>query len=345
MSGDRGVLVLAEHERGELKEVTLEVLGAGRKLADKLGDKLGALLLGHDATGLAEPLGHHFADVVYVMDSPELEIPSASSYLAPLQHFIAENQPRVLLMGATPLGRELGPRLAARLGGSLASDCTILDVNEDGLLLQTKPAYGGKVYTTLICPSSRPQMATVKPGVMEVKPPNADRRAQMVRVTPVMEKTPVEVLDFIKGDPSDVPLEEADIVVAGGRGVGGAANFGILEELAGVLGGTVGASRAAVDEGWIPFEKQVGQTGKTVSPKLYIACGISGQIQHVMGMKDSRSIIAINIDVAAPIFKVADVGIVGDLREVVPALAELLRQAVKEGTIKTVGDVTKALRS
>jgi electron transfer flavoprotein alpha subunit len=240
-------------------------------------------------------------------------------------------KPEVILYGATYIGRDLAPRIAARMKTGLTADCTALDIDENGLLLQIRPAFGGNLIATIICPERRPQMATIRPGVMKKALMDEGRRGEVIEIKPVIEEKDIrtEIISIIKEARQKVNLEEADIIVSGGRGVGGPEGFKLIEELAEVLGGVVGASRAAVEAGWIPSDHQVGQTGKTVRPKLYIACGISGAIQHIAGMGGAKTIVAINKNPDAPIFKIADYGIVGDLFKVIPALIEEIKEAKK----------------
>ena len=336
MPVEREVWVLAEQEDGELKEVCLEVMGEGRSIADKLGEDLCAVIAGCNIWGLADSLGNHGTDKVYLLDSPLLESYSGELLAEALAALIRGQTPQIVLCGATPFGRDLAPRLAAKLKTGLASDCTALDVSQEGLLLQTKPVYGDKASATLICPTARPQIATLMPGVVEIKPPKTIKRAEVVKVSPQLGSGAPrnKVVGFVRVDLKTISLDEAEVIVAGGRGVGNSENFRLLEELAEVLGGAVGGSRMAVDEGWIPFDKQIGQTGKAVAPKLYIACGISGSVYHTMGMKESRIIVAINKDHNAPIFKLADIGIVGDLVELVPATTHELIETLKASEAK-----------
>jgi len=326
MSAGKGIWVFIELKEGEIREVSLELLSEGRKLADKAGDEVCAVLIGSSVQEQIDRLAHHGASRIYLVESPQPY--SAELYTEILVALIQQHKPSIFLCGATSTGKDLAPRVAARLKTGLGSDCTRLDMAENGLLKQTKPAYGGRVSTEFICPKSSPQIVTVRPGVMAIEKPNTSLKAEVVRVvSPVSGVEPQSrVVDFIKADPRTISLSEADIIVAGGAGAGDREHFRLIEELAGVLGGTVGASRVPVDEGWVPFDKQIGQTGKTVEPSLYIACGISGAIYHTMGMKDAKVIVAINKDRSAPIFKLADMGIVGDLAAVVPAIISLLRE-------------------
>lgn len=320
------IWVLAEQRRGRLQDVSLELVSEGRKLADELGEQLGAVIVGSDIAELAEPLVHLGADKVWLLDSPLLADYRPEFYTDALVQLIEANRPAIVLAGDTSIGQDLAPRLAARLKTGLVTECTGLSLDGSGLVSQTKPSYGGKASSIVICPEARPQMATVKPGIMDIGEPDTSRTAEVVKITPEFDGEPkTRVVDFIKADPKTVSLIEADIIVSGGGGVGSAENWHLIEELAEVLGSSVAASRVAVDAGWITSDRQVGQTGKTVGPRLYLACGISGAIQHTMGMKDSKLIIAINKDRNAPIFKLADVKVIGDLLEILPAIIQQLR--------------------
>jgi len=328
MSSDKGVWVFIELQEGEIRDVSLELLSEGRKIAGKVGEEVCAVVIGSNIQEQTDRLAHYGADRIYVVENPLCQSYSAELYTQILVTLSREQKPKIVLCGATSIGKDLAPRVAARLQTGLGSDCTSLDLTEEGLLVQTKLAYGGRVSATITCPSTSPQIVTVRPGVMEMESPNTSLEAEVIRVTPQFGgiEPRSRVVDFIRADPRTISLSEADIIVAGGGGAGSREDFRLIEELAEVLGGTVGASRVPVDEGWVPFDKQIGQTGKTVEPNLYIACGISGTIYHTMGMKDSKVIVAINKDRSAPIFKIADMGIVGDLLEVVPAIISLLRE-------------------
>lgn len=329
-SEGQGVWVFAEQRRGRMASVVLELLGEGRKLADQLKTELSAVLLGHQVGEQAKLLVEHGADKVYLCDRPELKELLDENYAGVISQMIAEYKPEIVLAGATSAGRSLIPRVAARLQTGLTADCTQLEVDDkQRLLLQTRPAFGGNIMATIICPEKRPQMATVRPHVMK----NGERIAgREGKVIPFEPKGPLtsdtEIIDFIEDVGEKVKLEEADIIISGGRGVGGGENFRIIRELAETLGAAVGASRAAVDAEWISYPHQVGQTGKTVCPKVYFACGISGAIQHLAGMQTSDIIVAINKDPQAPIFQVATYGLVGDLFEIVPALTKKFKEAL-----------------
>ncbi|QQY80111.1 electron transfer flavoprotein alpha subunit apoprotein [Keratinibaculum paraultunense] len=318
-----GVWVFAEQRDGNLLNVVVELLGEGRKIADELGTELTAVLLGKDVDDIAERLIKYGADNVLYGDSEFLKVYTTDGYTKAICDLIEDRKPEIMLIGATNIGRDLGPRISARLRTGLTADCTKLEVDkENRRLLQTRPAFGGNLMATIICPNHRPQMSTVRPGVMEKAEYNEDRVGNIEKFTPDLKEEDIKakVLEAIKEAKAQVKLEEAEIIVSGGRGLGSPEGFKLIEELAEKLGGVVGASRATVDAGWIDQSHQVGQTGKTVRPTLYIACGISGAIQHLAGMQESEVIIAINKDKDAPIFKVADYGIVGDLYEVLPEL-------------------------
>ncbi len=329
-SDNKGVWVFAEQSENKITPVAYELLGEGRRLADKLGEDLVAVLLG--ATGIADEaqnLISYGADKVYLVEDDSLECFHDQLYAESLTELIKEENPNILLLGATSSGRSLAPRVAARIGTGLTADCTGLDIDEnEGYLLQTRPAFGGNIMATIICPEKRPQMATVRPKVMQPLDPDPSRKGEVIKKEFSTKEITLwsKILEVVHEVDELVNLSEADIIVAGGRGLGSPEKFDILEELANVLGGAVGASRAPVDAGWIAYDHQVGQTGKTVCPKIYIACGISGAIQHIAGMKSSDIIIAINKNPDAPIFNVATYGIVGDVFEIVPMLTRELKK-------------------
>jgi len=325
----QGVLVFAEQHRGRLRDCALELLGAGQKLARTLHQELVAVLMGSEVETLCPILFAHGADKVYLLEEEELKLYHTEPYADALSGVITQYKPSVVLFGATTTGRDLAPRIAARLRTGLTADCTGLEIEDKtGLLLQIRPAFGGNIMATIKCANHRPQMATVRPKVMKKPVPDFSRRGEMIRIDGRANSKSLRtrILQIIEAADQMVNLEEAEIVVSGGRGLEKAENFHLLEELARALGGSVGASRAAVDAGWKPHPFQVGQTGKTVCPKLYIACGISGAIQHLVGMQTSDIVVAINKDPEAPILKVADFGIVGDLFQVVPALTHVVRK-------------------
>lgn len=322
MADYKGVWVFAEQREGELQKVSLELLGEGRKIADKLGVKLTALLLGNNVKSLADTLGRHGADEVLVAESSLLQHYTTDGYTKIICDLANDRKPGIIFIGATFIGRDLGPRVAARLTTGLTADCTVLDVDvEKEDLLATRPAFGGNLMATIACPDHRPQMATVRPGVFE-KLPDEERNFTVEEVEVKLEDSDIrtKIIEIVKETKEIVDISEANFIVSGGRGVGAKENFAILEELAEALGGTVAGSRAAVENGWIERDYQVGQTGKTVRPTIYIACGISGAIQHVAGMQESDMIIAINKDATAPIMQTADYAIVGDLLKVVPEM-------------------------
>ena len=325
--GSRGVWVFAEQRRGKLKNVAYELLSRGRELADTLKTDLSAVCLGHDIDDINQLIAYG-ADNVYLVDSPDLADNQEDYLTQQLVELIQQHQPEIVMAGATSLGRSFIPRVAAILRTGLTADCTGLDIdNEKRLLLQTRPTFGGNIMATIICPTKRPQMSTVRPRVFKKNSPDNSRKGQIISVDFKRESitSKTRLLNFIDDFTETVKLEDADIIVSGGRGLGKAENFKLLAELAEVMGAALGSSRAAVDEGWISYSHQVGQTGKTVCPKLYIACGISGAIQHLAGMQTSDVIVAINDDPNAPIFEVATYGIVGDLFQVVPMLIEKLK--------------------
>jgi electron transfer flavoprotein alpha subunit len=326
----RNVWVFGEQRDGVLTKVARQLMGKARDLADTLGAKAIGVLLGHNVEALAEELIAHGADEVLLAEHPMLEHYRTDAYTKVLAELIEEKKPEIILFGATHIGRDLAPRVAQRTRTGLTADCTGLDIDEsERLLLQTRPAFGGNIMATIACPRHRPQMATVRPGVMRALPEDKTREGDITRVEVELSDADLltKILEVVKEAKHTVDLEGAKIIVTGGRGLGGPDGFKLMEELATVLGGAVGASRAAVDSGWISHDHQVGQTGKTVHPELYIACGVSGAIQHQAGMKEAKYIIAINKDPSAPIFQLADFGIVGDLYKVVPALVKEIETA------------------
>ena len=318
----KGVWVFGEQTDGTPASVALELLGEGRKLADQLDVPLSAVLLGHEAEQTANLLIAHGADKVYLVDDASLKNYIDESYADIFVQLIKQYKPEIILMGASTYGRSLAPRVASTIGTGLTADCTKLEIDDEKkILMQTRPAFGGNLMATIICPDHRPQMSTVRPKVMKALEPDFSRAGEIIRpnVT-IPTDLKVKVADIVSEVSEMVNLADADIIISGGRGLGDPKNFTLLEELAKILGGAVGASRAAVDAGWIAYSHQVGQTGKTVGPKVYFACGISGAVQHLAGMSSSDTIIAINKNPDAPIFKIATFGIVGDVLEVVPAL-------------------------
>ncbi len=322
-----GVWVFAEQRGGELMNVSLELLGEGRRLADAIGCDLSAVLCGENIEGLADKLFEYGADKVYCADAPELANYTTDGYTKVIYHAILKYKPEIVLLGATHIGRDLGPSLAVKCGTGLTADCTGLAIDpEDKKLMQTRPAFGGNLMATIVCPDHRPQMSTVRPGVMAKLEPVPGRKGELIKLDAKFKKGDIRqvIHEVVKNIGEVVSLTDADIIVSGGAGLGGPEGFETIKALADKLGGVVGASRAAVDSGWIDHSHQVGQTGTTVKPKLYIACGISGAIQHLAGMQNSGYIVAINTNEDAPIFEVADYGIVGDLYKVIPAIIEAL---------------------
>ena len=326
-SDRRGVWVFAEQRDGELKRVSLELLGKAQELAADLGQEVAAVLLGHDVEGLCNQLAEYGAEKIYLAEHPELKDFRTVPYTDVIASLVNKYKPNILLMGATHIGRDLAPRVSRRVGVGLTADCTELSIDpEEKILLQTRPAFGGNVMATIANRYSRPQMATVRPGVMEAKKRKVN--AQIIRdeVHLSSKGLVTKILESVREEKKGVDLADAKVIVAGGRGVGDSEGFKKLEELAEILGGEVAGTRVAVEEGWIPQERQIGQTGQTVRPELYIACGISGAIQHRAGMMNSRYIVAINKDPRAPIFQVSDWGIVGDLHEVIPEMVSRLKK-------------------
>ena len=337
----KDVYVFAQQVDNEISPIAFELLGKAKDLANDLNEKVVAVLLGHNVKDLAAQLGAYGADKVIVVDDKELEVYRTEPYTHALASVINEYKPEIMLVGATAIGRDLGPTVSARVKTGLTADCTSLEIGDFPLvaapgkeseqkhnqLLMTRPAFGGNTIATIACPDNRPQMATVRPGVMQKIAPIAGAKANVVEFNPgfTPDNRYVEILNVVKAVKSTANIMEAKILVSGGRGVGSKENFKLLEDLAEVLGGTVSCSRAVVENGWLPVDLQVGQTGKTVRPQIYFAIGISGAIQHVAGMEDSDLIIAINKDEDAPIFDVADYGLVGDLNKIVPALTAALK--------------------
>lgn len=316
-------------ESGAARNVGIELLNPGRSLADKQGGKLVAVVIGGNVEKAAEEAGRHGADQMIVIEGPEYQNYTTDAYQMAMVHLVEKYGPTTVMIGATAIGRDLAPRIAARIQTGLTADCTSVDIDEEtGNIAWTRPAFGGNLMATILCPNHRPQLGTVRPGVFK-KPEETENTALVIReefhVAPEQIRT--VILDVIREAAGEiVDLESAEVIVSGGRGVGGAEGFAVVKELADALGGVVGASRAAVDSGWIAHSHQVGQTGKTVKPRLYIACGISGAIQHIAGMSGSDIVVAINKDPEANIFSIADYGIVGDLFKVLPALAAEIKK-------------------
>lgn len=327
LSTYKNVWVVAEHRQGILTPVVIELLGEGKKLANAVGGELCAILLGHNVDSLADELIEYGADKVYYANDKLLENYTTDGYTKVVCDAVNSVRPEIVLIGATHIGRDLAPRLASKLNTGLTADCTKLEIDaEDKKILQTRPAFGGNIMATIICPNTRPQMSTVRPGVMDKAVSNKARKGDIIKLEVNLKKDDIrtEVLEIVKTKKDLISLTDADFIVSGGLGIKNADGFKLLKQLADRLEGVVGASRAAVDAGWIDHSHQVGQTGTTVKPKVYIACGISGAIQHLAGMQSSDIIIAINTNESAPIFDVADYGIVGDVYDVVPKLIDLL---------------------
>ena len=338
----KGVYVFAQQVDNELSSIAFELIGKGKDLAADLGTEVTAVLIGSDVKGLADELAAYGADKVIVVDDPELKEYRTEPYTHALASVIDTYKPEIVLVGATAIGRDLGPKVSARVKTGLTADCTVLEIGDFPLnplpnqeqkhnqLLMTRPAFGGNTIATIACPNTRPQMATVRPGVMQKREKIEGAKAVVEEFNPGF--TPnnqyVEILKVVKAVSDVEDIMDAKILVSGGRGVGSAENLKLLEDLAEVLGGTVSCSRAVVDSGWKPRDLQVGQTGKTVRPNVYFAIGISGAIQHVAGMEESDIIIAINKDETAPIFDVADYGLVGDLNKILPALTASLKAEI-----------------
>ena len=336
----KGVYIFAEQVDGKVSNIAYELIGEGKNLAEKLNTELTAVLIGSGVKGEAEKLGAYGADRVILVDDPELKDYRTEPYTHALSEVINKFKPEIVLIGATAIGRDLGPSTSARVETGLTADCTQLEIGNFPLtvpagkedtqkhnqLLMTRPAFGGNTIATIACPNNRPQMATVRPGVMQKRAKEDGRAFELVEFNPGFKPNDryVDILEVVKKIGDTVDIMNAKILVSGGRGVGSAENFKILDELAEVLGGEVSCSRAVVDAGWKPQALQVGQTGKTVRPQIYFAIGISGAIQHLAGMEDSDLIIAINKDEDAPIFDVADIGLVGDLNQIVPAFTKQL---------------------
>lgn len=328
----KDVYVFAEQRDGNLQKVGIELIGEARKLADDLGQNVVAILLGNNIKEKANDLIAHGADKVVVVENEMLQEYVTEPYAKAMMEIIQTHNPEIVLYGATSIGRDLAPRVSARIHTGLTADCTKLDIDEETkLLMMTRPAFGGNIMATIVCEDFRPQMATVRPGVMKALEADAGRKGEIEEfdVEFTEKDMNVKIREVVKTERKSVDITEAKILVSGGRGVGNAEGFKDLEELAKTLGGEVAASRAAVDSGWISNDRQVGQTGKTVRPELYLACGISGAIQHAAGMENSDFIVAINRDEDAAIFDIADLGIVGDIKKILPKLNTAI-QAIKE---------------
>ena len=337
----KGVFIYAQQVDNEISSIAYELLGKGKELAADLGTDVTAVLLGSNVKGLCDKLAEYGADKVIVVDDPELETYRTEPYAHALASVINEYKPEIMLVGATAIGRDLGPTVSARVATGLTADCTVLEIGDFPLvavpgkedeqkhnqLLMTRPAFGGNTIATIACPDNRPQMATVRPGVMQKIDPIPGAKAEIIEYNPGFTPNDryVEIQEIVKAVGQVENIMDAKILVSGGRGVGSAENFKMLQDLADALGGMVSCSRAVVENGWLAQDYQVGQTGKTVRPNVYFAIGISGAIQHVAGMEESDIIVAINKDADAPIFDVADYGVVGDLNKIVPALTEAIK--------------------
>ncbi|MBR4209446.1 MAG: electron transfer flavoprotein subunit alpha/FixB family protein [Lachnospiraceae bacterium] len=336
MTDCKGVYIFAQQVDNKLSGIAFELIGKAKDLAKDLDTEVVAMLLGYGVKDLADELAAYGADKVIVVDDPALATYMTEPYTHAICSIIKEYKPEIVLIGATAIGRDLAPRVSSRVHTGLTADCTGLEIGDfkratgeilPKQLLMTRPAFGGNTIATIACPDHRPQMATVRPGVMQKKDRIEGAKANVIEFNPGFEKNNkyVEILDVVKTVAETADIMDAKILVSGGRGVGSKENFAMLQDLADALGGMVSASRACVDAGWAEKDRQVGQTGKTVRPQLYIACGISGAIQHLAGMEDSDIIIAINKDETAPIFDVADYGIVGDVKKIVPMLTEMVK--------------------
>ncbi|MCL2580785.1 MAG: electron transfer flavoprotein subunit alpha/FixB family protein [Oscillospiraceae bacterium] len=336
----KGLFVFIQQVDKKISSVSYELVSEGRLLADELGYQVTAVLLGHGVTELSSRLAKYGADRVIVVDDPALETYQTEPYTRALTEVVLAKKPDIVLFGATAIGRDLAPRVSGRVETGLTADCTKLridyadpkDTSSDRILHMTRPAFGGNIMATILCPNHRPQMATVRPGVMQRTAVDNPKEAE-IEAFPVAgldESINIDILEIVKKTSAKMDIQDAKILVSGGRGIGAPENFKVLEELANALGGTISSSRANVDAGWIEKDRQVGQTGKTVRPDMYIACGISGAIQHLAGMEESEIIVAINKDPSAPIFEVADYGVVGDCMKVVPRLTEELKKLAAE---------------
>lgn len=329
----KGIWVFAEHIDGtSLRKATFEILSEARKMADKLGEELCAVIIGHQVEALAEKCGHYGAQKVYVVEQELLKSYTTEGYAKALVDLVTQHQPSILLGGATVTGKDLFPRVAARLGTGLAVDCTEIKLDGNNQFVVKRPMYAGKAYAEVGFSDATPKMATVRPNVLIPSQPDPSRKAEVIKVAAQVSPADIrtKVLEIVKMAGAKLDLTESEIIISGGRGIKGTENFKILEEMAEVINATVGASRAAVDAGWRPQSDQVGQTGKVVSPNLYIACGISGAIQHFAGMGTSKYIVAINKDPEAVIFAKCDYGICDDLFKIVPKLTEELKKLKAE---------------
>lgn len=324
-----GVWVIGEQREGKINPVTIELIGEGRKLADQLGKELAVVIAGYEVEKEVEDLLHYSVDKAYYINDPLLKDFTTDGYAISIAGLIEEKKPEVVLVGATSIGRDIAPRIAGKVGTGLTADCTKLEIDStDNKLLQTRPAFGGNLMATIVCPKNRPQMSTVRPGVMSKAVRTESESGVLEVVTPKLTEKMIRtrLVEMLPQEKKSINLTDARIIVSAGRGLKRAEGFELIKELADKLGAEIGASRAAVDSGWIEHSHQVGQTGTTVRPELYIACGISGAIQHLAGMSDSKYIVAINKDSKAPIFDICDYGIVGDLYEILPEMIESLNR-------------------
>ncbi|MDO5096169.1 MAG: electron transfer flavoprotein subunit alpha/FixB family protein [Peptostreptococcaceae bacterium] len=329
----RGIMVFIEQRDNEIQKVSMELLGKGRELADTLGVSVTAAVLGYNIENLSADLISHGADKVILVDNEMLKLYLTEPYTKALYNVIQDQKPEIVLFGATSIGRDLAPKVSARVHTGLTADCTSLEIEEETRnLLMTRPAFGGNIMATIICPDFRPQMSTVRPGVMQKMNADPSRKGEVIKFDAGLVEADrnVEILEYVKETKAKANIEEAGILISAGRGVGSKENIEPLYELSDTVGGLVSGSRAVIDSGWLDKERQVGQTGKTVRPEVYFACGISGAIQHIAGMEESELIIAINKNPEAPIFEIADVGIVGDVAKVVPLVTELIKKVKAE---------------
>ncbi len=324
----KGVIVFVEQRDNEIQNVSLELIGKASKLAAELETIVTAVLLGHQNEQHGQLLISYGADKALIIDDQKLAMYSTEPYTQALTQVINDKKPEIVLFGATSIGRDLAPRVSARLQTGLTADCTSLEISDEKGLLMTRPAFGGNIMATIVSPDHRPQMSTVRPGVMAKLERDDSRTGQVEKYDVKFEENNcyVEILSFEKAEKEKVDIQDADILISGGRGMGSKENLNLLHNLADEISGTVSASRALVDAGWVEHDRQVGQTGKTVRPNLYMACGISGAIQHLAGMEESELIIAINKDANAPIFEVADLGIVGDVHKILPLVTERIKK-------------------
>lgn len=329
----QGVWVFIEQNSGEVESVSLELLGAGRKLADKLGVPLAGVLMGSEVKGLTSKIIAYGADIVYVIDHPVLKDYRTESYMKGLLHLVETYKPEIILYGATPNGKDLASAVATDLATGLTADCTMLDIDMENRLLEaSRPAFGGNIMATILCKNDRPQMATVRPKVMKALEPDETRHGKVIEETIDLKEEDMrtKVLKIVKDVTETASLADAHVIVCGGKGMGDEKGFQLIHEFAEVIGAAVGGTRDVIEAGWLPHELQIGQTGQTVTPKMYFAIGVSGAIQHVVGMKNSDVIIAINKDPNAPIFDVAHYGIVGDALEILPKLIEQFKEVRKK---------------